>query len=153
MRPSVFVLSSAVVLALASGCEQRAPMVYVLEGPQDVTLTASASESKVRPGESVVLRVERRTVGQWKQIPRDRLRPGQCWQYRPPPELEPEVADNVEWQTEPKNAVSFNTEFRMDHKRIATMRIQGTIKLIPISAVPCEPDRVVEGTPLEVEVS
>src|SRR5262245_39150473 len=152
-KRSLFLLSSAAALAFATGCEQRAPLVYVVEAPQDLTLSASASTSSVQVGEQVVLQVERRNRGRWKQIPRDQLRPGQCWQYRPPPEHEPEVADNVEWQVEPRHAVVFNSEFRMDHRKIVTPRIQGTIKLTPISAVPCEPDRVVQGTPIEIEVS
>jgi hypothetical protein len=153
MRSIAFLFSSTALLAFAAGCEQRAPMVYVLEAPQEVTLDASASASKVKVGDTVLLHVERRTRGQWKQIPRDQLQPGQCWQYRPPPASEPEVADNVEWQIEPKHAIVFNTGFRMDHKRIVTMRTPGTIQLIPLSAVPCEPDRIVKGRPIEIEVS
>lgn len=140
------------LLAAAAGCEQRQPLVYVLESPQSITLTASASPSRVQKGETVALHVERRTRASWKQIPRDELQPGQCWVYRPPPESEPEVADDVQWRVAPENAVRFHTEYRMDHTRLATMMVKGTIELTPFSEVQCEPDRAVEGPSLQIEV-
>jgi hypothetical protein len=140
-------------LALTTGCKGQEPMVYVLASEQQVTLTPSASATKVKRGEQIQLQVQRRSVGQWKQIPRDQLTPGQCWLYTQPPELEQEVADNVEWQVSPELAVQFDTAFRMDHKRIATMVRTGTIVLTPLSAVRCEKDRVVEGPALRIEVS
>lgn len=141
------------LLAVVAGCEQRAPLVYVLESPQSITLTPSASPLGVRQGETMVLRVERRTSGRWKQVPRDELNAGQCWVYRPPAESKDEVADNVHWEVVPENAVRFNTEYRMDHTQIATMLVKGTIKLTPISAVKCEEDRVVAGPSIQIEVS
>jgi hypothetical protein len=152
IRNAVFVLLSA-GLALAAGCKGQEPMVYVLASEQEVTLTPSASSSSVKQGEQVVLRLQRRSVGQWKQIPRDQVTPGQCWLYTPPPELEQEVADSVEWQVVPENAVRFDSTFRMDHTRIVTMMSTGTIVLTPFSAVRCEKDRFVEGPALRIEVS
>lgn len=128
-------------------------MVYVLESPQDVTLTSSASTTKLQPGETVVLHVQRRAIGKWKQIPRDQLTPGQCWLYTPPPQVEEEVADNVEWQVVPEDAVRFNSEFRMDHTRIATVKAKGRIELTPLSAVRCEKDRVEAGPAIRIEVA
>ena len=148
---------SAIILVLISavvtGCEQRSPMVYVLDGPQDVTLTVSASATEVKAGETVVLHAQRRSVGKWKQIPREQLTQGQCWLYTPPPELEEEVADNLEWQVEPENAVQFDVTFRMDHTRQATPRIKGRITLRPFTAVRCEKDRVEEGPAIRIEVT
>jgi hypothetical protein len=152
-RATLLQLLISTLLAVVAGCEQRAPLVYALESPQSVTLTSSSSSLSVPQGETVVLRVERRTLGKWKQIPRNELKPGQCWLYRPPPEVESEVADNVEWEVVPENGVWFNREYRMDHTRIATMTVKGTIKLTPRSAVKCEPDRVVEGPSIQIEVS
>ena len=152
LRNAFFVLSTA-GLALATGCKGQEPMVFVLAAEQQVTLTSSASTTRVKQGEQVVLHLQRRTVGEWKQIPRDQLTPGQCWLYTPPPELEPEVADNAEWQVQPENAVRFDTTFRMDHTRIATMMQTGTIVLTPFSAVRCEKDRVVEGPAVRIEVT
>jgi hypothetical protein len=97
--------------------------------------------------------LQRHAVGEWKPIPRNQLTPGQCWLYTPPPELEQEVADNVEWVVTPELAVHFDETFRMDHTRIATMMRSGTIVLTPLSAVRCEKDRVVEGPAIRIEVS
>ena len=111
-----------------------------------------ASATEVKAGETVVLHAKRRSVGKWKQIPRDQLTPGQCWLYTPPPELEEAVADNVEWQVDPENAVRLDTAFRMDHTRIATMMQKGRITLRPRTAVRCEKDRVEEGPAIQIEV-
>jgi len=146
-------LTLVFVSAFAAGCEQRQPMVYVLDGPQDVTLTVSASATEVKAGETIVLHAKRRTVGKWKQIPRDQLTSGQCWLYTPPPEVEEEVADNLEWEVQPEDAVRFDTTFRMDHTRLATMMRTGRVTLRPFTAVRCEKDRVEEGRPIHIQVS
>jgi hypothetical protein len=143
LRNALFTFLSA-GFALTAGCKGQEPMVYVLASEQQVTLTPSASATKVKRGEQVQLHLQRRSVGQWKQIRRD---------YTQPPELEPEVADNVEWQVSPELAVQFDATFRMDHTRIATMMRTGTIVLTPLSAVRCEKDRVVEGPALRIEVT
>lgn len=152
MRSSLLLFLCA-TLAFAAGCKQQSPMVYVLESPQDVTLTSSASATTVKQGESVELHVQRRATGKWKQIPRDQLTPGQCWLYTPPPQVEEDVADNVEWEVIPEDAVRFNSEFQMDHKRIAVMKTKGRIKLTPFTAVRCEKDRVEEGPAIRIEVA
>jgi hypothetical protein len=152
LRNAFFTFLAAGV-ALTAGCKGQEPLVYVLASEQQVTLTPSASATRVKRGEQVQLHVQRRSVGEWKQIPRDQLTPGQCWLYTKPPELEPEVADNVEWQVSPERSVQFDTTFRMDHTRIATMLQTGTIVLTPFSAVRCEKDRVVEGPSLTIEVT
>lgn len=146
------VLLTCTLFSAVAGCEQRAPLVYVLESPQSVTLLPSASASSVARGASVVLGVERRTEGQWTRIPRDTLRPGQCWVYRPPAAVEAQAADAVQWEISPEDSVRFNTEFRMDHVRIATMLYPGRIRLTPLSAPTCEPDRLVRGPSIEIEV-
>ena len=147
-------LSIVLVAALVAGCKQQSPMVYVLEGPQDVTLTASASTKQAKAGETVVLHAQRRSVGKWKQIPRDQLTPGQCWVYTPPAEMEDEVADNVEWEVQPEGAMRLDGTFRMDHTRFGTvMMTKGRITLRPRTAVRCEKDRVEEGRPIHIEVA
>ena len=150
---SAFFIFVGAGLACSAGCKQQSPMVYVLASEQQVTLTPSASASSVKQGEQIVLRVQRRAVGQWKQIPRDQLTPGQCWLYTPPPEVEQEVADNVDWEVVPEEAVQLDPVFRLDHTRIATMMRTGTIVITPFSPVRCEKDRVVEGPALRIEVS
>ena len=146
-------LLAAALLTSLAGCEQRAPMVYVLTAPQSVTLAPSATPRSVRQGETVVLSVKRRIEGTWTQIPRDQLKPNQCWVYRPPAQTEEEAADNVEWEMVPENAVWLNQEYRMDHTRIATTRRKGTVTLKPRSPVKCEPDRVIEGPTIQIEVT
>jgi hypothetical protein len=141
------------VLGLLAACEQQKPLVYVLESPQEITLTPSASVTSVPQGAPVELRVQRRTSGKWRQVRLDEVRPGQCWVYRPPPESEAEVADNVHWKAIPENAVRFYSEVRMDHTRTVRMIAKGTVTLIPRSPVVCEPDRVVEGPSLQIEVT
>lgn len=138
-------------LVWIAGCEQKPKLVYVPDGPQTVALNASASASSVQQGDTVVLSVERRTTGSWKQVPVNEAR-GQCWFYARPPETEPQVADSVQWAVEPENSVTFNAEYRFDHARIATMNVKGTIRLTPVSEVPCESDRMVEGQTVEIEV-
>jgi hypothetical protein len=140
------------ILALVAGCEQRGPVVYVLESPQSVVLTPAASATRVKQGETVVLQVERRTSGQWKPVSRDELAPGQCWVYRPPVEVEPEVAHGVQWEVVPEGAVAFHTEYQMNQTRVATLITRGTVTLTPVSAVKCEDDRSVVGPAIEIEV-
>ena len=147
-------LSGVLLAALCgAGCGPSGSLVYVLAEPQAVTLTASASTQSVKRGETVVLRVARRTTGKWQQIPMSEVRPGQCWVHRPPAESEPEVADSVQWAVAPEDAVSFNPEYRLDHTKIATMNVAGTITLQPLTPVKCEPDRVVAGPEIKIEVS
>jgi hypothetical protein len=146
-------LAIVLVSIIAVGCKQQSPMVYVLDGQQDVKLKASASATEVKVGDTIVLHAQRRSVGKWKQIPRDQLTQGQCWLYTQPPELEEEVADNLEWEVQPENAVRFDTTFRMDHTRPVTVLIQGRITLRPLTAVRCEKDRIEEGAPIRIQVT
>jgi hypothetical protein len=103
---------------------------------------------------AIVLHAERRVVGKWNQIPRDQLAPGQCWLYTPPPEMEEEVADNVDWEMEPENAIRLDPTFRMDHTRVGTVMLsKGRITLRPLTALKCEKDRVEEGRPIHIDVA
>jgi hypothetical protein len=142
------------MLALVAGCgEQRGPTVYVLDGQQSVELKATASPTKVQPGGQVVLHVERRTTGPWKKVSRSELKPGQCWVYRPPVEVEPEVAHSVQWEVVPENAVEFHTEYQLDQSRVITVHASGKISLTPLDKVKCEEDRVVAGNTIEIDAS
>lgn len=150
---SASLLAIPALLATLAGCEQRGPTVYVLEGEQEVQLIPSASATSVKQGETIVLHVEQRTTGNWKQIPRGELKPGQCWVYRPPAQVEPEVAHSVQWEVIPEDAVVFHTEYQMDQSRLATVRTPGKIQLTPIGKVKCEEGRAVVGSTLEIEVN
>ena len=153
IRTALLAVPFSAALMLVSGCEQKQPMVYVLEGPQDVTLTASASATTVKVGETVVLHAKRRAVGKWKQIPRDQLTPGQCWLYTAPPETEEEVAGSIDWEVLPNSAVRFDNAVRMDQTRAATMLVRGRVTLRPLTTVRCEKDRIEEGSPIRFEVN
>jgi hypothetical protein len=150
---SMSMLAIPVMLAAIAGCGQSGPTVYVLEGEQTVELKTSASATTVKQGETVVLHVEQRATGNWKKIPRSELAAGQCWVYRPPVELEPEVAHNVMWEVIPEGAVEFHAEYQMDQSRVATMRAKGIIKLTPYGKVKCEEGRTVAGSTIEIEVT
>lgn len=150
---SPYVFLFAALVACFSGCGKRGGLVYVLEEPQSMTLTASASSTTAKPGDTIVLRVERRTEGKWKQIPLAEVQKGQCWVYQPPAQHEPEVADNVHWAIAPENGAVLDRNFRMDHTKVATINIKGTITFTPVSKLKCEDDRAVEGTPIRIEVS
>jgi hypothetical protein len=151
MQPALVLVLGA-TLAFAWGCKQQVPLVYVVDSPQEVTLTASSSAARVPRGETFVLHAERRSVGKWKQIPRDQLTPGQCWLYVPPPELEPEVADKVEWEIIPDRGIQLDPTFRLDHTRVALAIVPGKYKLTVYSPITCEKDRVVQGPTIEIEV-
>jgi len=153
IRTALLVVPFSAAALLIAGCEQKQPMVYVLEGPQEVTLTASASATNVKVGETVVLHAQRRAVGKWKQIPRDQLTPGQCWLYTAPPELEEEVAASIDWEVLPNSAVRFDNAVRMDQTRVATMLVRGRVTLRPLTTVRCEQDRIEEGSPIRFEVN
>src|SRR5690606_15110180 len=101
-----------VALLGLAGCEQRPPSVYVLESRQSVDLIAAASASHVRQGDNVVLHVERRTYGEWNAISRDQRRSGQCWVYRPPRQVEPEVAHSLQCEVDPDGAVEVRTDYQ-----------------------------------------
>jgi hypothetical protein len=153
IRTALLVVPFSAAAMLISGCGQKQPMVYVLEGPQEVTLTASASATTVKVGETVVLHAQRRALGKWKQIPRDQLTPGQCWLYTAPPEFEEEVAASIDWEVLPNNAVRFDNAVRMDQTRVATMLVRGRVTLRPLTTVRCEKDRIEEGSPIRFEVN
>ena len=140
------------LIALSACGKQGSKMVYVLEEPQQVTLTASASPEKVGRGEAVTLHAERRSTGKWKQIPMDQVTQGQCWVYQIPDAVEPEVADSIEWEVHSGGSVLFKPEYRLDHKRIITTDRMGRITFVPRTTVKCEIDRIVEGTPIQIQV-
>jgi len=153
MRSPAILLVPALLSLVAACGEQRGPFVYVLEGQQTVELKASATPMKVQPGGQVVLHVERHTTGQWKKVSRSELAPGQCWVYRPPVEVEPEVAQSVQWEVVPENAVEFHTEYQLNQSRVATVHASGKISLTPLEKVKCEEDRVVAGNTIELDAS
>lgn len=142
----------ASALLLTSSCDREPAFVYVLGAPQTVSLSVSASATKVTAGEPIVLHAARRTTGTWKRIAMKDRRPDQCWMSQPPPESEDEVADNLRWEATPATAAQFNTDLRADHTRSVTFVSPGTVTLASSSSVWCEPGRSVNGSLLQIEV-
>ena len=135
----------------ASGCQDDPQVVYVPAAPPRVELLVSASATEVAIGAPVVLRAERRYRGEWKQVERASLRDGQCWLGRPPPEREPEVADNLRWQASPDGPARFNVVYRQDRTREVTFSEPGTFILRASSTVYCGDD--VDARPITIKVT
>jgi hypothetical protein len=115
-----------------------------------VELLVSASATEVAVGAPVILRAERGYQGEWKRVERASLRDGQCWLGRPPPEREPEVADNLHWQVSPEGSARFNVVYREDRTREVTFSQAGTFALQATSVVYCGDD--VAARPITIKV-
>jgi hypothetical protein len=140
-------------VALLQGCERTPEFVFVLNAPQTVGLTASASTLSARVGEPVVLYAERKTQGSWTRIPSKELKPHQCWVAALPPEREAAVADNIHWIVEPEGGAVFNIDVRPDHTRTVVLSKPGVFTLTPGTSVWCEPGRSVPASPLRIEAT
>jgi hypothetical protein len=126
--------------------------VYVLDAPQSVELTASASANNVKAGVPFVLHATRRTQGLWTRIESKNLKPDQCWMALIPPTREPEVADNVRWHASPSPGVKFNTDIRPNRTREVTVASPGMYTFTASYEPWCEPGRTVTATPVTVVV-
>ena len=138
--PAAARLPLALLLAGASACQDEPRLVYVPVSPPQVELLVSASATEVAVDVPVVLRAERRYRGAWQQVERASLRDGQCWLGRPPPEREPEVADNLHWQASPDGSARFNVAYRSDRTREVVFSKPGSFILRATSAVYCGDD-------------
>lgn len=147
------ILVCTLLAALATGCDREPEFVYVLEAPQTVELFASASVTTVLAGKPVVLHAQRRTSGLWKRIRMKERAPDQCWVQRPPPQSEPEVADNLHWTVVPEGSARFNIDYRSDRTRLVTLPHAGQFTLTPTTAVWCEQGRSVAAPPIHIEVT
>jgi hypothetical protein len=103
-------------------------------------------------GDPIVLHVERRTQGTWKRIRNKQRAPDQCWMARPPPEAEPEVADNVLWRVEPGGTARFNTDFRADRTRELVLSAPGRFTVSASTGGWCEPGRSFAAPPIQIDV-
>ena len=134
----------------AAACQDEPRIVYVPATPPAVELMLGASAIEVAVGKPVVLHAERRYRGEWKQVERSSLGAGQCWLGRPPPDREPEVADNLHWRVSPEGAARFNVEYRNDRTRQVVFAEPGTFTLRATSVVYCGDD--VGAGPLVIKV-
>lgn len=139
-----------IAVALAA-CEGEPRLVYVPATEPEVALLVSASATEVAVGEAVVLRAERSSRGEWKQVERRSLADGQCWLGRPPPQREPEVSDNVHWQAFPPQHARFNTLYREDRTREVVFHAPGAFTLESSTEVWCRPGKA-KGKPIRIVV-
>lgn len=141
------------IVAFLAGCDRTPAYVYVLEAPQSVELSASASAQTIKMGTSVVLHAQRKTQGVWKRIASKDLKSDQCWIAAEPPTEEREVADNVLWRAEPASAAKFNTDFRPDRTREVTFAEPGVYILMSSTGAWCELGRQESAAPITVTVA
>jgi len=148
----VRVLKALLPLAVlgAAACQDQPRLVYVPVTPPQVELLVSASAAEVAVGTPIVLRAERRYRGEWKQVERASLSDGQCWLGRPPPEREPEVADNLHWRASPDGPARFNVVYREDRTREVIFSAAGSFVLQASSTVYC--GEKVDAKPISVKV-
>ena len=137
---------------LASACQQESRWVYVPVVPPEVELAVQPSASSAAVGEAVLLHGQRRYRGTWKQVEKASISPEQCWLARPPPEREPEVADNLHWQAVPGSGARFNTGLRSDRAREVVFSEPGTYVLHATSAVWCGPAGGVQAKPFSITI-
>ena len=130
----ICVLSIAATLV---ACQGEPRLVYVPLTETKVELLVRASATEVSVGEPVILRAERWTHGEWKQVEKSSLTPDQCWLGRPPPTQEAEVSDNVHWEAIPAGRARFNTAYRVDRTREVVFLEAGTFTLESSSAIWC----------------
>ena len=124
-------------LLCVSACEKEPRLVYVPASPLEVELLVSASATEVTVGVPLVLHAERYYRGQWTEVERTSLPEGQCWLGRPPPQREPEVADNLDWKSSPNDPARFNVVYRQDRTREVVFSKPGKYVLNATSAVYC----------------
>ncbi len=94
-----------IFLALVAGCTTLPDRVFV-PGPGfthvvDVR-TAQGLTAEVKAGEWLMLHARRRT-GPWTEVDRKSLGPNGCRTAPAPPPVEPEVATDVTWRSDPPN--------------------------------------------------
>lgn len=146
------VYRALIATLVLSACSGEPELVFVPVSPPRIALSVSASAVDVVVGEKVVLKAERRYHAEWKQVHRKSLAPEQCWVVRPPPDVEPEVADNLSWQASVPTAARFNTSLRPDRAREVVFSEPGEFVLSSISAVWCGPPAGVRAADLTIRV-
>jgi hypothetical protein len=121
-------------------CSGDPPVVFVAgEGFREtISISTGAGMAPViGVNESLTLHAHR-AAGPWAAIPRDELQGEQCWWGAVPPEVEPEVADNVRWLVQPDSAAArFNIRYRTDRTREVRFSEPGVYSLTAQSNVSC----------------
>ena len=156
MRPSLETLRVVVpsFLILVSACRKEPETVFVpgkaFKHVVEVK-TAQGMTANVRVGEWLTLYGQRST-GPWIAVERKRLGADGCWVAPPPPEEEPQVADNLKWNSEPTSNAEFNPGLLPDHSRQVRFKAPGPYVLHALSPTWCSsPARSNEITVVVVE--
>jgi hypothetical protein len=136
---------------LVSACQQEPRSVYVPQVPPEVQVSVHATIT-AKVGESVLLHGQRSYRGAWTQVDRASLSPEHCWVTSPPPEHEPEVADNLHWEVTPFSTARFNIGLRPDRAREVVFSQPGTYVLQATSAVWCGPAKGVRSNSITITV-
>lgn len=121
-------------------CSGDPPVVFVAGEGFEETLqisTGAGASPVITVNEPLILHA-RRTSGPWAAIPRGEA-PGEgCWWGAAPPEIEPEVADNVRWSVKPDSAAAlFNIRYRTDRTREVRFSKPGVYSVTAQSSLSC----------------
>ena len=129
-------MKRALFLALGlCACAEEPEFVYVPAENYAISVQVSAP-AQARVGEWIALSAQRR-AGPWRRVKRADVRAGFVPFGRPPPESEPEVADNVRWLTDPGGAL-FDQPPHEGHQRKVRFDAPGTYRVWAHNAYPTE---------------
>jgi len=127
------------LLILVSACRTEPERVFVPGKPFKHVVevrTAQGITANVRVGEWLTLH-GRRSTGPWIAVERKSLGVDGCWVAPPPPEEEPQVADNLKWNSEPTSNAEFNPGLLPDHARRVRFGAPGRYVLHALSPTWC----------------
>jgi hypothetical protein len=129
----------AIFLTFVVGCTRPPDRVFVPGSPFTHVVevrTAQGLTAEVKTGEWLTLHASRRT-GPWTEVDRKSLGPNGCWSGSAPPSVEPEVATDVSWRTDPLNAGEFDDGLRPDSLRLVRFSVPGRYVLRAASSTYC----------------
>lgn len=141
------------LLMLLMACARPPERVFVPGEPFEHVVevgTPQGVAASIRVGEWLTLQ-GRRSTGPWIAVERASLGPDGCWVAPPPPDEEPQVADNLNWTAEPAGKAEFNLGILNDHTRRVRFSAPGRYRLHAKSSTWCSPP--VDSNELTVVVS
>jgi len=116
-------------LFLPMACSEPPGEEVLVPGDQFSVSLEIAVQTEAIAGEAFLVSAKRRS-GPWKRVKRSEVRTGVMAFPTKPPELEPQVAENVFWETEPTRSARFGTLSGCCWlPRTATFAAPGTYKI------------------------
>src|SRR5262245_46900724 len=100
-------LALALLPFLLLACSKSSDLVFVPGDDFSASLEI-ALQTEAVAGEWFNISAKRRS-GPWKRVPLTAVPRGAIWFANQPQEIEPEVAENVSWVTDPEGAARFGT--------------------------------------------